>query len=155
MLAAVNLRNLGARVRLHAADGDDLGLAYAPAPVAAGRRTGAADGGVWVVTALVDLGEPGDALDALAEVEPDEPSAKQPRAVRGEIVRWVPAAMCRVTEDEVVEAVKELVAAGEYRTWRLAQPGVSRRCGNGRGSRVTNSSGTGSGQSCRPRLVCV
>jgi hypothetical protein len=80
------------------------------------------------VTALVDLGEPGDAVDALAEVEPDEPSAKQPRAVRGEIVRWVPAAMCRVTEDEVVEAVKELVAAGEYRTWRLAQPGVSRRC---------------------------
>jgi hypothetical protein len=36
MLAAVNLRELGARVRLHAADGDDLGLAYAPAPVELG-----------------------------------------------------------------------------------------------------------------------
>jgi hypothetical protein len=31
-----------------------------------------ADGRLWVVSALVDLGEPGDALEALAEVEPDE-----------------------------------------------------------------------------------
>ena len=30
-------------------------------------------GRVRVVTALIDLGEPGDALEALAEVEPDEP----------------------------------------------------------------------------------
>jgi hypothetical protein len=44
MLAAMNLRELGARVRLHAADGDDLGIAHAPAPVDVGEMLALADG---------------------------------------------------------------------------------------------------------------
>jgi hypothetical protein len=67
----MNLRELGARVRLHAVDGDDLGIAQAPAPIELGDVLGSANGRLWVVSALIDLGEPGDALDALAEVEPN------------------------------------------------------------------------------------
>jgi hypothetical protein len=42
-----------------------------PPPVEPGDVLASADGWVWVVSALIDLGEPGDALDALAEVAPD------------------------------------------------------------------------------------
>jgi hypothetical protein len=63
-------RALGARV--HVADGDDLGLATVPPPVELGDALAPADGRVWVVSALIELSKPGDALEALAEVEPDE-----------------------------------------------------------------------------------
>ena len=61
---------LGVRLRLYAADGDDLGLATVPPPVDLGDLLASADGRLWVVTALIVLGDPGDALEALAEVEP-------------------------------------------------------------------------------------
>jgi hypothetical protein len=49
---------LGVRVRLYAADGDDLGLATVPPPVDLGDLLASADGRLWVVTALVVLGGP-------------------------------------------------------------------------------------------------
>jgi hypothetical protein len=41
-----------------------------PSPVDLGDLLASADGRLWVVTALIVLGDPSDALEALAEVEP-------------------------------------------------------------------------------------
>lgn len=65
----MELRDLGARVRLHARDGDDLGVVHAPAPIEPGDLVAPAAGPAFVVTALVVL-DATDALDPLAEVEP-------------------------------------------------------------------------------------
>ena len=67
-----DLRDLGARVRLHAADGGDLGVAHTPAPVELGDVVTSADGRVWVVTNLIDFGASRGALDALVEVRPGD-----------------------------------------------------------------------------------
>ena len=61
---------LGVRVRLYGADGGELGLATVPPPVDLGDLLASADGRLWVVTALIVLGDPGDVLEALVEVEP-------------------------------------------------------------------------------------
>jgi hypothetical protein len=62
----VELREPVARVRLHDADGDDLGAVTAPAPVAPGDVLALANGSLVEVVALIDL----EAGDALCEVAP-------------------------------------------------------------------------------------
>jgi hypothetical protein len=46
---------LGSSVRLQGTDGEDLGLAHAPAPVEVGDVLALADGSIWRVVSLIDL----------------------------------------------------------------------------------------------------
>jgi hypothetical protein len=64
----MNLRQLGARVRLYDEDGGDLGFAHAPRPVLKGDVLSLADGSLFRVVVVIDL--EGAPLDALCAVEP-------------------------------------------------------------------------------------
>jgi hypothetical protein len=46
---------MGSSVRLQGTDGEDLGLAHAPAPVEVGDVLALADGSIWRVVSLIDL----------------------------------------------------------------------------------------------------
>jgi hypothetical protein len=65
----VTLRDLGARARVHAEDGDDLGICDLPRPVALGDLA-ALEEGTFRVVDVVDGLPPGRAIDVLAVVEP-------------------------------------------------------------------------------------
>ena len=64
---------VGVKLRLHGPDGGDLGIAHAPPPVEPGDVVVLADGSIWRVVNLIDLGEFGSVarvIDALCMVEP-------------------------------------------------------------------------------------
>jgi hypothetical protein len=46
--------DLGISVRLQGTDGEDMGFAHAPAPVAVGDALALADGSTWRVVSLID-----------------------------------------------------------------------------------------------------
>jgi hypothetical protein len=65
--------NVGITLRLQGTDGGDLGIAHAPPPVERGDVVALADGSIWRVINLVDLGVLGNAvrvIDMLCMVEP-------------------------------------------------------------------------------------
>jgi hypothetical protein len=65
----MELRDLGAQVRLFGADGVDLGLAHVPAPVERDDIVMLGDGSPWRITAVATLyGSTG--LDAICQIEP-------------------------------------------------------------------------------------
>ncbi len=63
---------LGTKLRLQGTDGDDVGIAHAPAPVERGDVLALADGSIWRVVDLIDLGLGNTArvIDMLCMVEP-------------------------------------------------------------------------------------
>ena len=65
--------DVGIKVRLHGPYGGDLGIAHAPPPVERGDVLALADGSIWRVVNLIDLGEFGSiarVIDMLCMVEP-------------------------------------------------------------------------------------
>jgi hypothetical protein len=70
MLARVTV---GIKLRVQGTDGGDLGIAHAPAPVERGDVLALADGSIWRVVNLIDLGDLGNVsrvVDMLCMVEP-------------------------------------------------------------------------------------
>jgi hypothetical protein len=74
---------LGIRVRVQDTDGEDIGFAHAPGPVARGDVLALADGSTWRIVSLIDVtrldGNPlfdmtnvDRVVDALCMVEPIE-----------------------------------------------------------------------------------
>jgi len=74
--------DVGITVRLQGTDGDDLGFAHAPGPVALGDALALADGSTWRVVSVIDVSRLDSPLfategidrtvDALCMVEPIE-----------------------------------------------------------------------------------
>jgi hypothetical protein len=60
---------VGIRVKLHGTDGDDVGVAHAPAPVEVGDVLALADGSPWRVMSVIAVYNAGD-FAALCMVEP-------------------------------------------------------------------------------------
>ena len=70
MLARVTV---GIKLRVQGTDGGDLGIAHAPPPVQRGDVLALADGTIWRVVNLIDLGDLGNisrVIDMLCMVEP-------------------------------------------------------------------------------------
>jgi hypothetical protein len=70
MLARVTV---GIKLRVQGTDGGDLGIAHAPPPVQRGDVLALADGSIWRVVNLIDLGDLGNisrVIDMLCMVEP-------------------------------------------------------------------------------------
>jgi hypothetical protein len=70
MLACVTV---GIKLRVQGTDGGDLGIAHAPPPVQRGDVLALADGSIWRVVNLIDLGDLGNisrVIDMLCMVEP-------------------------------------------------------------------------------------
>jgi hypothetical protein len=66
----VDLRDLGARLHLFSASGEDLGFVHVPLPLEVGDVVTLGSGSLWRVSTLVVVGVDSDVLDALAQVEP-------------------------------------------------------------------------------------
>jgi hypothetical protein len=75
--------DVGITVRLQGTDGDDLGFAHAPGPVALGDALALADGSMWRVVSVIDVSRLDSSplfdmedidrtVDALCMVEPIE-----------------------------------------------------------------------------------
>jgi hypothetical protein len=70
MLARVTV---GIKLRVQGTDGGDLGIVHAPPPVERGDVLALADGSIWRVVNLIDLGDLGNlsrVIDMLCMVEP-------------------------------------------------------------------------------------
>jgi hypothetical protein len=74
---------IGIRIRAQSTDGEDLGFAHAPGPVALGDLLALADGSTWRVVSLIDVsrlegspffdtGSVARVVDVLCMVEPNE-----------------------------------------------------------------------------------